>query len=79
MIKKSDMVHVLEKRALRTILNFPHSRPTKSASHLDCIKDRDLWPVPIFERAQCTCSVIFSQSDLLDLTMSPSRFFAQSK
>ena len=33
----------------------------------------------MFEHAQSTCSIIFSQSDLSDLTTSPSRFLAQSK
>ena len=34
-------------------------------------KSRYLWPGPIFEHAQKIIFLIFSQSDLWDLTMSP--------
>ena len=34
-------------------------------------KNQDLWPVPIFEHAQKILSIIFNQSYLSDLTMSP--------
>lgn len=37
---------------------------------LSCARDRDLWPVPISEHARSIRSAIFSQSELLDLTMS---------
>ena len=34
-------------------------------------KNRDLWSLPIFEHAQETLSIIFSQLDLSDLTIRP--------
>ena len=34
-------------------------------------KYQDLWLVPIFEHAQKSLSIAFSQSDLSDLTMDP--------
>ena len=34
-------------------------------------KNQGLCPIPIFEHAQKSLSIIFSQSDLSDLTMSP--------
>ena len=43
----------------------------EAAILLVCARNRDLWPLPISEHAQSTRSVVFSQSDLLDFTMSP--------
>ena len=45
-----------------------HSRPHRPRSAVSTI-NRDLWPIPIFE--QKSLSIIFIQSDLLVLTMSP--------
>ena len=47
----------------------PFSSP-EAAILLVSTKNRDLWPVPIFEHAQKTLSIVFSQSDLSDLTIS---------
>ena len=43
----------------------------EAAILLVCARNRDLWSLPISEHAQSTRSVVFSQSDLLDFTMSP--------
>ena len=46
----------------------PFSSPEEAAIPLVCARNRDLWPLPISEFAQCTRSVFFSQSDLSYLT-----------
>ena len=47
--------------------DYPSFSSLEGAILLVSTKNRDLWPLPSFEHAQSTLSVVFSQSYLSDL------------